>query len=281
MASGADWVVDVVKERAMPALARYRWPAVAAYYVRKAADQQMRRRFVATYDPALNGEYWLLDALGPSVRVAFDIGANEGVWSSALLARSPVLERLFCWEPGQHAFSRLRSTLGGDRRVELIRAAVAEHPEIETQFFESSGTQASSMFETAAWDSHPISVPVVTLDDGLARLGTDTVDLLKVDAEGADLMVLRGARRGLQAQRIRVVQFEYHQPWLHAGATLHAAFEFLDTCGYDTYLLNRSGLCRFDITRAPEIFHYMNFVALGRSHRDFLRVDLQPDPLWG
>lgn len=265
----------------MPALARYRWPAVAAYYVRKAADQQMRRRFVATYDPARNGEWWLLDTVGDAVRVVFDIGANEGAWSTALLARARGLEHVYCWEPAADPFARLRETLGGERRAELIRAAVSERAEVEAEFFESPGSQISSIFATAALGSHPITVPMVCLDDEIERLGHDVIDLVKIDAEGADLLVLRGARRSLEAQRIRLIQFEYHQPWLHAGATLHAALELLDAGGYDTYLLNGSGLCRFDGERAPEIFHYMNFVAVAREHRDFVRFDVQPDPLWG
>ena len=271
----------ILKERVIPALARYRWPAVTAYYVRKAADQQIRRRLVATYDPARNGEHWLLDTAGPALRVVFDVGANEGQWARALLARAPRLERLCCWEPGEQAFSRLKSRLGADSRADLIQAAVSERGGHEIEFFESSGTQVSSLFAEAAADSHPISVPAVCLDDEIDRLGCKVVDLLKIDAEGADLMVLRGARRSLEAGRFRLVQFEYHHPWLHAGATLRAALNLLTSCGYEPYLLNGSGLCRFDSNRAPEIFQYMNFVAVARRHRDFIRFEPQPDPLWG
>ena len=277
----APILADVLKERVIPALARYRWPAVAAYYVRKAADQQLRRRFVSSYDRTSNGEWWLLDTVGPSVRRAFDIGANEGQWTAALLDRSPQIEHVVCWEPGATAFARLRACLGENPRVELVQAAVSDRAELEAEFFESDGTQDSSMFATAAGDSHATIIPVVQLDEEIERLGAEVVDLVKIDAEGADLMVLRGARRSLQSQRIRLVQFEYHRPWLHAGATMHAALEFLAACGYDTYLLNGSGLCRFDRNRAPEIFHYMNFVAVAQSHRDFVAFDVQPDPLWG
>jgi FkbM family methyltransferase len=272
---------DVVRDRVFPALATYRWPAVAAYYLRKAADQQLRRRFVATYDPALNGEHWLLDLVAPHVRVAIDVGANEGQWATALLPRATALERLYCYEPGAHAFSRLSERFRSDARVTLIQAAVDERPQAAVDFFESPATQESSMHAEAASDSRRISVPAVRLDDEIARLDGLIVDLLKVDAEGADLSVLRGARRTLEQQRIRIIQFEYHRPWLYAGATLRAALDLLAACGYDTHLLNRSGLCRFDRYRAPEIFQYMNFVAIGRSHRDFVRFEEQPDPLWG
>jgi FkbM family methyltransferase len=283
MSSPVRAVADVLRERVVPALGRYRWPAVAAYYVRGAADQQMRRRFVRTYDPARNGEYWFLETVGPLIRTAFDVGANEGAWSETLLARAPYLERLYCWEPGSEAFSRLTERLGGDPRVSLVSAAVSDRTQDQAEFFESSATALSSLFAEVgeAAGGTAKTVVVVTVDEEIERLELRTVDLLKIDTEGADFMVLRGSQRSLREQRIRLVQFEYNRPWLHAGATLRAALHFLASCRYDTYLLNGRGLCRFDVQRTPELFHYMNFVAIARDHRDFVHFELQPDQLWG
>lgn len=274
---------DLLRDRVVPALARYRWPAVTAYYVRKAADQQLRRRLVGSFDPARNGEYWLLDTVAPRIRIAFDVGANTGAWAEAMLGRAADLEHLYCWEPATTAFSRLSHRLGRDARVSLIQAAVSDRAQDEVEFFESSAIEMSSLFARGAAvpDSRRISARLVTIDDEIERLGCEAVDLLKIDAEGADFMVLRGARRSLEAQRVRLVQFEYNVPWLQAGATLRAALSFLADCRYDAYLLNGDGLCRFDAQRAPELFHYMNFVAIAREHRDFVRFELQPDPLWG
>jgi FkbM family methyltransferase len=274
---------SLVRERVIPVLSRYRWPAVAAYYLRKAADQQLRSRFVGTYDPNTNGEYWLLDQVGPRVRTAFDVGANEGFWAQALLDRSPGLERLCCWEPGADAFASLQRRLGGDGRVALIPAAVADRGDASVEFFEAPGEPQVSSLYAGSWasGSRRTTVPVVSLDDEIARIGCKTVDLLKVDAEGADYRVLRGAEKSLKGQSVRIIQFEYHRPWLLAGATLHAALHFLATCQYETFLLNGTGLCRFDAARAPELFHYMNFVALAKAHRDFVQLEIHPDPLWG
>ena len=56
--------------------------------------------------------------------------------------------------------------------------------------------------------------------------------LVKIDTEGHDLTVLRGARAMLAEHRIAVVQFEYNHRWVFARAFLRDAFEFLADLGY-------------------------------------------------
>lgn len=98
--------------------------------------------------------------------------------------------------------------------------------------------------------SEPESVEVVTVDALVEQHGHREVALLKVDAEGADLEVLRGARRLLAEGRVRFVVFEVSLLWEHrrsaqTGARMqnhHAqlleALEFLEaTGGYMCFLL--------------------------------------------
>jgi hypothetical protein len=63
-------------------------------------------------------------------------------------------------------------------------------------------------------------VRVIALDNICAERGLDLIDLLKIDAEGYDFQVLRGAEKLLKEQKISVVQFEYNRPWANAGGTL-------------------------------------------------------------
>jgi hypothetical protein len=51
-------------------------------------------------------------------------------------------------------------------------------------------------------------VPVLTLD-GL--IGERTIDGLKVDVEGAELLVMKGAQRLLARQRIKLIQLEWNE----------------------------------------------------------------------
>jgi FkbM family methyltransferase len=53
-----------------------------------------------------------------------------------------------------------------------------------------------------------ITVPCVTLDDYCAKNKITTIDFLKIDVEGADTMVLRGAKNLLHNKQIKMIAFE-------------------------------------------------------------------------
>ena len=52
-------------------------------------------------------------------------------------------------------------------------------------------------------------VQVTTLDRVVEDRGIGHIDLLKIDVEGHELDVLRGAKETLEADRIDIVQFEF------------------------------------------------------------------------
>ena len=96
----------------------------------------------------------------------------------------------------------------------------------------------------------------------MASRGIETIDFLKIDTEGHDLHVLRGAAGLLERKAIGVIQFEYVDAWAPAGATLGAALDLLAGFGYRAFLLKREGLYHFDYKTFGEFFTYANFVAM-------------------
>jgi hypothetical protein len=119
----------------------------------------------------------------------------------------------------------------------------------------------------------------MTIDEQLDRLEVEHVDLLKIDAEGFDLHVLRGARASLSAGRIDAVQFEYNTPWALAGATLAAAHALLSECDLELYALRDGELRTVDPIRIGELFTYANYVGLGPSARARLGGFVRGDAL--
>ena len=75
-------------------------------------------------------------------------------------------------------------------------------------------------------------VDIATLDDVADDMGLDEIALLKVDTEGHDLAVLRGAERLFADHRILVAQFEYNHRWVLSRNFLRDAFELLQPKGY-------------------------------------------------
>jgi hypothetical protein len=88
----------------------------------------------------------------------------------------------------------------------------------------------------------PEEVATITLDSYAEQSGVARFALVKIDAEGHDLAVLRGARDLLADHRIAVAQFEYNHRWVLARFFLRDAFEFLLGLGYRVGKLTPRGV---------------------------------------
>lgn len=140
-------------------------------------------------------------ALPPSPRVIVDLGANIGLASRFFGERYPGAE-VFAYEPDPDAFPLANRNVRGLPHVRVRRQALADRTGTVTLTRPSSGTWESSFF--AAGD-RSFTVPGITLDSVIDEVGT--IDVLKVDIEGAEYAVLRACRR---LGSVRVVIGEYH-----------------------------------------------------------------------
>ena len=206
-----------------------------------------------------NGELWLARRSAGNVEVAVDVGANVGEWSAIALKEFPALRQLIAYEPGT-VVRELRARIQ-DARVTFVEKAISDRAG-EVSFHEVEDTHMSSAIPPADRDvTRTRTVPTVTLDDDLDRLGIPHVDFLKIDAEGLDLHVLRGASRLLREHRADVVQFEYNEMWARAGSTLSQAVDLLQEAGYRVFVISARQLKQMP-KPMPELFIYANFVAL-------------------
>ena len=81
-----------------------------------------------------------------------------------------------------------------------------------------------------------ITVPVTTLDE---LVGGDPPALIKIDVEGSELLVMKGARRLLtDAATAPVLLFEHAGYCAHFGITPAEVRAFLTEVGYSIYLLD-------------------------------------------
>lgn len=177
-----------------------------------------------------NGELRLLRRVLPGSRVVFDVGANVGDWANEALLINPELD-LHCFEPSEATYEQLRARIGS--RAKLNRLAVGETAGVSEMHVFGSGSGMNSMFDRS---SVPGLVPaaretiqLVTLDGYTAENGIDVVDFLKVDVEGSELSVLRGARELLEQGRVRRVQFEYGGCNIDSRTFLRDVFVFFES----------------------------------------------------
>ena len=205
------------------------------------------------------------------VPTVVDVGANEGDYSSAVLGANKNA-RVFAFEPHPETYERLSSRLSSAGNVVATNAACGSAPGnlVLYDHAESAGTAHASLHRGVMERIHKGAsiqhvVNVTTLDQFAADHGISLIHLLKIDTEGYELEVLKGAAGLLREGRIRAIQFEFNEMNIVSGVF------FKDFCeaipNYTFYRMLRSGLGALD-PYSPlncEVFAYQNIVALPKA----------------
>ncbi|MDN3565215.1 FkbM family methyltransferase [Paeniroseomonas aquatica] len=171
----------------------------------------------------------LVRLLRPGQQVA-EVGANMGYHTLAMAEAVGTAGRLDCFEANPAVLPLLRATLavnGLEERVRLHPVAALEAAgSVEfTSDPEHIGSGHLAFEGEAANYSRRALVPAVTLDAALAD--GPPLDLLRMDAEGSEPQVLRGARALLaRSPGLRVVT-EWSAPMMAVRSDLGALLDWL------------------------------------------------------
>jgi FkbM family methyltransferase len=217
-------------------------------------------------DAATNGEYACLDMLLAEADVFVDVGANEGLFAARAAARTPP-PRILAFEPNPAHAGLIEARLAGRGRLEKI--ALGDKPATATLHVHATHHATASLTDRPRMsprfraEMHTLEVPVRRLDDWAKELGDARRLLIKIDAEGFEFPVIRGALGLLEAAPAAAVMFEHSFAWLETGESLLGCFQAFDALGFDFFRILPLGLehVRFfsnDMERAQ----YCNYVAV-------------------
>jgi len=187
-------------------------------------------------DPVRNGEYWLLDRVFEGLTdgaVMFDVGANVGDWTSRALELSRTsrhFARVFSFEPSSGTRALLQHRLADAANVEVVPLALCDS-EGEGNFF-GRGIGSGTNSLNAVSGEFVERVPLGTVDRFMRARDVARVSMMKIDTEGFDLNVLRGAEQAMREGRIDLIQFEYNWRWLLNRASLLQVFELVEGMPY-------------------------------------------------
>ena len=171
--------------------------------------------------------------------VVIDIGANVGQWISAFMVFADV-QRLEAFEPNPEAFAALQHTLGKRPSTRLHNLALGEEcTTCNLNVTYSSGmssflqpTEAiKTAYAPAANIVKQVAVDVVRLDDVFDP--QIPIDLMKIDVQGVEHSVLRGARKTLQQTRAILIETNFTSHYTGDGSfgTLH--HQLTEELGFD------------------------------------------------
>jgi FkbM family methyltransferase len=141
-------------------------------------------------------------------RTIVDIGANVGSFA-VYAAQSNPSARVYCYEPERENFGSLTRNIGindFEDRISAFRCAVgSECGDRELAVTES----LSNSFHMAPAGANTQTVPCTTLRRILDHHEFDTLDLLKLNCEGAEYEILEECPRS-DLDRISNIRLEYH-----------------------------------------------------------------------
>ncbi len=204
----------------------------------------------------------MIDFLAKECVIVVDVGANKGMWTEYFLNKNSFIQ-IFLFEPSINAFSVLKTKFNTTNNVTLINKGLADKKS-QNIFFEEPECGETSSLVPGVSNNHSkqIHVELTTVDLIMEEYGLTKIDYLKIDVEGYDLFVLKGAEENLKSKKIKFVQFEYNSSWTMAGSTLIQAFMLFGKYGYKTFLLRWDGLYEFNYALYGEYYSYSNFFAL-------------------
>jgi len=170
----------------------------------------------------------------------FDVGANLGLHT---LTFSRLAKHVVAFEPNASLIPNLQRTIANIPNATLCEVCLTSH-DGPMQFHISDWDHM--LGSLANWTGQPTQTFEVqgrSLDSLLAEDALPKPDVLKVDVEGAELLVFRGANDLFSGpQRPRAVVFEeLNEASRRLGIADGAAAEFLREKGYDLYLITEEG----------------------------------------
>jgi FkbM family methyltransferase len=179
--------------------------------------------------------------------VVIDVGANIGMYTM-LSARAVASDgKVFAFEPVPHVYDRLNANLMFSGIVNVTAHCIAISDTSGTASF-YLGKNDSMGSLCRAQTSVAIEVATATLDGFLEGNGVTRVDAVKLDAEGAEMRILRGMSRLLSRPDRPILFVEHNDTALRAaGSSAEELFGAIVDYGYAPYLVEQGALRPVDV----------------------------------
>jgi len=173
-------------------------------------------------------------AAGVSPSVVFDIGAAKGTWTQEIYPIFPDATYVLV-DPLPENVKALSDTASKSRNVRVISAAVGS-VQGKLELF-VHGDQ-SSFLRSDSFSGERVKVPVMTCDEILGEVAPSLEQparlLLKIDVQGYELEVLRGAVRALDSTDVLLVEVSVQR--IYEGNPLaHEVIAHLGALGFCIY----------------------------------------------
>lgn len=168
-----------------------------------------------------------------------DVGSHIGYYAMLALQHVGERGRVFAFEPSPQTFGVLlaNSIRNGGGRCHALNCALGDTPGVASLFIDRNDEGMSSLATPSKADG-AVSIYVSTIDALYEQLGWSHVRTMKIDVEGFEPRVLRGADQFLRKHLPENIVFEINNSIpdipLHQDMPIRAQLAEL---GYTSYLI--------------------------------------------
>ena len=204
--------------------------------------------------------------------VVFDVGAHIGTYTDVLY-REYLGERgkYFCFEPSSSTFELLKANTSEFKNVNLFNIGFGEKKETLTLYHYNDVNYCSSVYagEAGGKITSEETIEIGTIDDFCLQNNINHIHFLKIDVEGNEISVLKGAKSMLETNNIDYIQFEFGTSGNINSKTFFWDFYSLLKDNCLVYRMVRDGLYEikdYNTTKC-EVFTTTNFLAINKNQQ--------------
>lgn len=195
--------------------------------------------------------------------VIFDVGANVGLYSKAILDQIPN-SKIFAFEPSQASRNKLQNRFINDSRVTVIPLALGSESASRTLWSDEPGSGLASLTKRRLGHfeidfNFAEKVEVTTLDNWVNSQKVNP-DFIKMDVEGHEFDVLNGGKNILKS--VRVIQFEFGGCNIDTRTYFQDFWYFFQSYGFSLYRITPKGPLQIvKYSEEDECFNTTNYLA--------------------
>ncbi|MDB4902148.1 MAG: hypothetical protein JWQ63_1429 [Mucilaginibacter sp.] len=205
--------------------------------------------------------------------IIFDIGANVGEYAK-MLRHKFLKAEIYCFEPGLESFNELEINTK-ELNIHLQNIAVGSSEGTLTLFKGSNDTDGtmvtaykdtlSDIFTFAGDPTESIICDMISIDSFCRDNKVSEIDFLKIDVEGYELEVLKGAVKMIKENKIHIVQFEFNEFNIFSRSFFHDYYKILPQYKFYRIMPQNRLYPLGEYNSSLEIFRYQNILAINNS----------------
>ncbi|MBB1284676.1 FkbM family methyltransferase [Flavisolibacter sp. BT320] len=200
--------------------------------------------------------------------IIFDVGANIGEYTLAL-GKKFHLANIYSFEPNLASFKTLLKTTEGYDNIKPVNLGVGKGccKEKIYSYSTNPASEHASVFKDVLTDIHRADnfvsqeIDIIDLTTFCHSKSIKFIDLLKIDTEGYEMEVLKGAESLIRNRQIGIIQFEFNEMNVISKVFLKDFYQLLRD--YKFFRLCPAGMIPLgEYNPSNEVFKYQNIVCI-------------------